>query len=334
MEIQWVHQRAAFHALREEWGQLLERAATSVPFLRHTYLKHWWDTRGGGEWQGGSLRIALGREGGELRGIAPLFMADGHQELMFLGSVEISDYLDVLAAPDDVNDFVNSLVDDLEKNGEGGLNLYNLPEASPTPAALQRAGERHGWRYYEQALEPCPALVLPSEWEAYLAGLDKKQRHEIRRKMRRGAEEGLRFRLVDDAAEFPQVLEGVLALMMRDERKRAFLSGPMQVQFRTSLQAAFAEGWLQVALLEHENNLAAAYLNFDEQNTLWVYNSALNPDYASLSAGWVLLGNLIQWAIAHQRGTLDFMRGDERYKYRFGGVAKTILRVRLQPPSL
>jgi len=333
MELDWIHQRTAFHALREEWEDLLERSVTRVPFLHHTFLSQWWDTLGGGEWAGGELWIALGREKGNLRGIAPLFMPQGSSEGMLLGSVEISDYLDILAAPEDVDTFVRCLLEELEENrveGWSGLNLYNLPAASPTPGALKRAAEQLGWQYYEEGLAPCPGVALPADWETYLAGLDKKQRHEIRRKIRRGEEKGLRFRLAEDVDEFPHLLESMLDLMKRDERKEAFLTDAMQKHFRQSLLAAFKEGWLQLAVLEKEGNLAAAYLNFDEHDTLWVYNSALNPDYGALSAGWVLLGNIIQWAIEHRKKELDFMRGDERYKYRFGGVDRAILQVRVE----
>jgi CelD/BcsL family acetyltransferase involved in cellulose biosynthesis len=58
-----------------------------------------------------------------------------------------------------------------------------------------------------------------------------------------------------------------------------------------------------------------------------VYNSGLNPAYLSLSPGWVLLSHLIQWAIENDRKEFDFLRGDEKYKYRFGGVDRYIARL-------
>jgi CelD/BcsL family acetyltransferase involved in cellulose biosynthesis len=36
--------------------------------------------------------------------------------------------------------------------------------------------------------------------------------------------------------------------------------------------------------------------------------------------GWVLLSFLIQWAIENSRAVVDFMRGNESYKYKFGAV--------------
>ena len=71
---------------------------------------------------------------------------------------------------------------------------------------------------------------------------------------------------------------------------------------------------------------AAAYLNFDYSNCVWVYNSGLSPTFMDLSAGWVLLGHLIKWANENQRVEFDFMRGQEEYKYRFGAVDRYVVR--------
>jgi CelD/BcsL family acetyltransferase involved in cellulose biosynthesis len=60
-----------------------------------------------------------------------------------------------------------------------------------------------------------------------------------------------------------------------------------------------------------------------------VYNSGFNPRYFETSPGWVLLGHMIQWAISNGREALDFMRGDEEYKYRFGAVDRHVVKATL-----
>jgi CelD/BcsL family acetyltransferase involved in cellulose biosynthesis len=87
------------------------------------------------------------------------------------------------------------------------------------------------------------------------------------------------------------------------------------------------QGWLLLAFLEVNGEKAAAYLNFDYGNRLWVYNSAIDPRFNALSPGWVLLGHLLKWAIEHKRQAFDFLRGDEDYKFRFGAVAGKIYRL-------
>jgi CelD/BcsL family acetyltransferase involved in cellulose biosynthesis len=75
---------------------------------------------------------------------------------------------------------------------------------------------------------------------------------------------------------------------------------------------------------------AAGYLNFDYVNRIWVYNSGLARRFTDLSAGWVLLGYLLQWANEQKRLEFDFMRGDEDYKYRFGALDRFLARGKVQ----
>jgi CelD/BcsL family acetyltransferase involved in cellulose biosynthesis len=100
-------------------------------------------------------------------------------------------------------------------------------------------------------------------------------------------------------------------------------------QMQLACQAAFENGWLQLAFLEVDGQKAAGYLNFDYLNRIWVYNSGLDRRFMDLSAGWVLLGYLLRWANENKRSEFDFMRGDEAYKYRFGGVDGFVVRAKV-----
>ena len=51
--------------------------------------------------------------------------------------------------------------------------------------------------------------------------------------------------------------------------------------------------------------------------------------FMELSPGWVLLGYLLQWANEHKRAEFDFMRGDEDYKYKFGGQNRHVMRAKV-----
>jgi CelD/BcsL family acetyltransferase involved in cellulose biosynthesis len=266
--------------------------------------------------------------------VAPLFLttnSQGQQALMLLGSIEISDYLDFIAPTDKLPDFTGGLLDFLASEQAPAwdvLDLYNLPAGSPTLAALQTAAQRRGWRFAQEQLQPCPTISLPGDWEAYLAGIDKKQRHEIRRKMRR-AEEGetpVAWYIVQDPATLETEIDDFMRLMAYDPEKERFLTPIMRQQMRAICQAAFEGGWLQLAFLTVGGQKAAAYLNFDYAGHIWVYNSGLNFEFREVSPGWVLLGHLLQWANENGCKEFDFMRGDEDYKYRFGGVNRYIVR--------
>lgn len=319
-----------------EWNQLHANSSASiVPFLRYEYLSTWWKTRGGGEWPEASLCTVIGRDdSGGLAAAAPLFFARNRQDepaLLLVGSIEISDYLDLLAPQEQLPDFIEMLLDYLEEAPNPpwkALDLYNLAEDSPTLPVLKAAAEKRGWTYSQEQLQPCPYIPLPGDWEAYLAGIDKKQRHEIRRKMRRAeeADPPARWYIVDDAARLDAEIEDFMALMNMDAEKAGFLTDVMRTQLKQSVHAAFQAGWLQLAFLEIGNQKVAGYLNFDFANHIWVYNSGLNFGYRELSPGWVLLGHLLKWANENKRRAFDFMRGDEDYKYRFGGISRYVVR--------
>jgi len=339
MQLKVLSKLKELEEIEIEWNNLLSKSASHVPFLRHEYLTTWWKTLGGGEWEKADLYTIVAHSmDGDLIGIAPLFHTknlEGKSAMMFLGSIEISDYLDLIAAPDDLPGFVEALFENLaspESPEWNVLDLYNFLENSETLPILETAAQKRGWNFTIEQIQPAPSIAIPSSWEEYLAGIKKKQRHEIRRKVRRAENYILpvRWYMVEDENTLDDEIEDFLNLMALDHQKDAFLTEIMRTQMRESIHTAFRAGWLQLAFLEVGDSKAAAYLNFDYANKLWIYNSAINFDFYDLSPGWVLLAYLIQWGIENNREILDFMRGDEVYKYRFGGIDRFVMRVQIE----
>ena len=320
-----------------EWNALLAENITNIPFLRYEYLQAWWATRGGGEWPESELAVVTAHQNGQLVGVAPMFSArnrDGDPALLLLGSIEISDYLDLIVRPEDLSAFIPGLFDCISQEGSVDgrvLDWHNLLETSPTLPVLKAEAKKRGWTFTLEQTYHAPSIPLTGNFDTYLAGIDKKQRHEIRRKMRRAEESGrnVRWYIVEDGSTLEAEVETFLALMMEDPEKRGFLTPPMREQMHRSCRAAFENGWLQLAFLETDGQKAAGYLNFDYLNRIWVYNSGLDRRFMDISAGWVLLGHLLQWANENKRSEFDFMRGDEEYKYRFGGVDKFVVRTKV-----
>jgi len=339
MRLSVVRTLEALDQLADEWNTLLESSASHVPFLRHEFISTWWQTLGGGEWPAGELWVLLGRdENGILLGIAPLFLTqnqEGQKVLMLLGSFEIADYLDLIARPKDLPAFIAAVMDFLgseESPRWQVLDLYNLLENSPSLPAIQAEASRKGWDCSIEKLQHCPYIPLPGDWETYLSSINKKQRHEIRRKIRRLETQELpnHWYIVSDESTLDAEIDALIALMAQDAEKERFLTDVMRFQLQSSIHAAFNAGWLQLAFIEIDGQKAAGHLNFDFANHIWVYNSGLNYAFGELSPGWVLLGYLLQWANDNGRSAFDFMRGDEDYKYRFGATDRFVLRATIQ----
>ncbi len=321
----------AFTTLAAEWNPLLHQTASDTPFLTLEYQRIWWEHFGGDN----PLLIYTSRdEGGVLRGIAPLFIGhkSGRRKLYLVGCAEIrddldvSDYLDVIAAPGYERLVYDALLDAIAQPDApawDALELRDLPAASPTLEGLPDLAQARGWRVDQTAPAVCPTIQLPDTFEGYLSRLDKKERHELRRKIRRAEqfEDPVTLYITSDEDKLDADLDEFITLLVKSRRDKAeFMNDTMRSFFHTLGHAACRSGWLQLAFIQIGGVNAATYLNFDYQNRVMVYNSGLDPlNFQALSPGIVLMGWLIERAIANKRAVFDFLRGDEDYKYRLGG---------------
>jgi CelD/BcsL family acetyltransferase involved in cellulose biosynthesis len=324
---------------KSEWNAFVTSGVSHVPFLRYDYLKNWWRTRGGGEWsEDAQLVIVTASENGRLLGIAPCFVAEheGKKALLFLGTIEISDYLDFMVKPQHLVKFTEGFLGYARTTlapqyGIEVVDLYNIVDQSPTVRALKNGALSLGMDCEITPLVQSPYIPLSGDWEGYLNSLDKKQRHEIRRKMRRLTEAEVKseWYIAEDAEKIDSEIQEFLRLMAFDDEKKNFLTPAMKDQMASSMREAFDSGSLQLAFITIGEEKAAAYLNFDFLNRIWVYNSGIDPRFSEFSPGWVLLSHLLKWANENNRFEFDFMRGNEDYKYRFGAIDRAVVRAKI-----
>ena len=334
MEIKVRH---SFHDdLQPAWDALLQTSAVNVPFLKYGYLKLWWHSLGGGEWENGEPYILLGYEQEKLVGIAPLFRTvhDGKALLTFIGSKEISDYLDLIVSVKNAGSFcdavIHHLMDEVPDLWDQ-IDFTNLHFTSLLLHFFQNTSLSKNISCTIEKDQPAPYFILPGNWDTYLESLDKKQRHEVRRKIRRVEQESenYRFFFVSDEKDLQKSGEVFLDLMQEDPAKKIFLVPSMRTHMQNLLSWSFTEGILKLCFLEINGVLSAGYLCFDDQKTIYIYNSGIHAELQYFSPGWVLLSYLIQWAIENSRIVFDFMRGDESYKYKFGALDSFIYKISL-----
>jgi CelD/BcsL family acetyltransferase involved in cellulose biosynthesis len=86
-----------------------------------------------------------------------------------------------------------------------------------------------------------------------------------------------------------------------------------------------------MSFLQVDGQDAASYLSFDYNNRILLYNSGLDPTiHGELSLGIVLLVHIIQDAIERGREAFDFLRGNEEYKHRLGGIDTPVMQIHAQ----
>ena len=336
IELKIIQSEEAWHALSEPWNHLLAKSSMDVPFLRHEFLSAWWQHRGGGEWSAeDQLYIITGRdETGELAAALPLFLSKNHAgepALIGLGSVEIADFLDLLALPEILDEFLNAALTHLtgpDAPAWRSLELFNLLEESPSLPALAAAAEKHGLSFAQERLQPSPFISLPDSFDAYLDRLDGRYRREMVRKMRNALRYFIPVTIskVGPGDDLSTEMEAFFAMMREEADKAAFLTEPMEAQMQAIARAAFDHGWLDLRFMNVGREKAAGYLNFTYNNRVWVYNSARASKFDSLSPGISLIGLLIEEAIEAGSTDFDLMRGDEGYKYQLGGVDRWVVK--------
>ena len=321
-----------------EWDNTLAESKTNAPFLHYGFQRAWWAHLGGGEWKNAALRIIGMYQDDSLLGIAPLFVSEinGSKELHFIGSFEIADYLDFIVPPEMSEEFIREVlrisVNDPDFSADR-IVLYNIPDDSPSITALKKIAEDGEWQVQIENAYHTPAIKLAEDWDTYLESIDKKQRHEIRRKMRRAEsseEDAVSWHIIGAEDDLEQAIVDFTALMEHDPDKAKFLSPAMREQMAEIIRWAAQAGILQLSFLKVNETQAAAYLCFNDADRIWVYNSGFSPGFGYYSPGWVLLGYLIQHAIKTSKSYFDFMRGDEEYKYRFGAEDSFVMKAVIQ----
>lgn len=329
LKTEQLHNMQAFTQLAEEWDALVGQSMTDTPFQTLAYQRAWWQHLAPSDLH----TIAARDEEGALAGIATFYVIDG--VVHFNGCVEETDYLDLIAPAARAEAVWTAVMDCLMSDDFPSwhtLELCNVPASSPTRAILPQLAARHNLAFSTHIHEVCPIIQLPPTFDAYLDTLDKKQRHELRRKLRRADGAEVIIHHVQPGADIAAEVNDFLDLLQKSTpEKHAWLNDGRRAVFHEVAAAALQNGTLQLLFLIIEGQKAAALFNFAYKDRIWVYNSGLDPDnFAWLSAGVVLTARAIEMSIADGFAIFDFLRGDEAYKYRFGAKDTEIHRLMLQ----
>ncbi len=265
----------------------------------------------------------------DLIGVAPLSINGATAS--FVGAADVCDYLDFAVAPGHEKEFYDALLDDLSKQRVTELDLRCLrPESTVFSHLAQTARDRNGVCSFEPdgvSLE----MDLPGDWNEYLNILSGKQRHEIRRKLRRLHEEDeVHFLALEDAAEITEQSDAFLK-MFRESRsdKAAFMNPQRESFFRSMIRAMSEEGVLRLFLLKLGDSTAAAAVCFDYLDTVYLYNSGYDPRFSSLSVGLLCKILSVKHSIEIGRKKYDFLKGAEPYKSLLGGKEVHLSRCRI-----
>jgi CelD/BcsL family acetyltransferase involved in cellulose biosynthesis len=265
---------------------------------------------------------------------------------VYFGASYHADYATVLAHPADLPAAADAIVDALAnempvEDPWSVIDLRRLRHADPATDALASAfGRREvaaGWTLNVEREDVCPVIRLPEggDIEAFLGSLGKKERHEIRRKVRRAETEGP-VDLVESSDPLVDLEAFIDLHQARWGEDGLFPPTPGGDQSRAFLRRLFEEfagagaadrPSLHLGFLTVAERRIGAEIHFETAGSVLYYNAGVDPDARALSPGVVLLERLVRRAIERGKCRVDLLRGDEPYKYEWGAVDEPVQRL-------
>lgn len=313
---------------RRDWSTLVTADPAGTFFHTPQYLKLYWEEFGA---EPGHLLLAFAEDDGAQVG-AVAFERIG-STLRFLGGTEVTDYLGPVALPETQAAVAKELLAALGRlDGWTNADLRGLPEDRSWLGLLGDAAAAQGFAadVEDEPNGVAPFLPVPGSYDEFLQRLPSKLRHEIKRKARRlEAEVGPWHICLATEGNLVEFLDRFVELHRTSEGpKGVFLQPGMEIFFRRLGEAFLPRGIFNLTFLELEGHRKlAGTIGFRFEGTYFLYNSAFDRAFQSVSPGMVLVAEDIRIAIEAGCSTFDLLKGDYAYKYRFGAVPRSVKRL-------
>jgi CelD/BcsL family acetyltransferase involved in cellulose biosynthesis len=329
-----------FAACREAWN----RVAGDHPFLSWEWLYSWWESFH----RSGHLAIVtVLDQDGDWVAIAPWFKttsASRGRVIRTLGSgVACSDYASVAVRPEfedavaevlaeimfgNDSRFTNVDLFEFEGHTANDPFMQSLPARIPANSASIVQEEIGGsWR-----------TRLPDSWPAFESELKK----SFRRKTKKASKRLESGEVVVEVCRTPEaVAEAWPVFVDLHQRRRQQLgqpgcfAHPMFDNFLRSATCRLAEsGRAQINMIRYAGQPLTCNLEFTTSDSVWMYQTGMDPDQRKLEPGHITFCWAIQEAIRQKHRWFDFLRGDEPYKACWCAERIPLLRTRLVPRRL
>lgn len=239
-----------------------------------------------------------------------------------LNSQEVTDYGDITLNTEYKNyytDVWNELKKWFAQNNTQTLQLDYVREDSHTFEL-----------YKNHAIEQqkAPFINLPKTWDEYLESLDRVDRKELKRKIRRLETVAHAYQCIDSPKQ-SDFEEFIRLHKLSSSQKQEFMTEEMK-QFFWNLVTVEKKGWKTTfCFLQIEKKNVAALMSFENEAGVFAYNSGYDPSFNYYSVGLLLHAYKIKSAIEQGKKVYDFLRGTERYKYDLGGKDMELYKIEI-----
>lgn len=311
----------SFLALEPVWNSLVEEAQVDHPFVRHEWVRAWWDSFGAGC----ELHVLEVKVGEDTVAIAPLMLSRSKiygvpvRRLGFIANVNTQrcDLIVSRSAP-----AVYQAVWDHVHRTAGLWDILELPQLPPESATvdeLTRLATSHGYRTGVWHAGDAPFIPVHGSWERYAAGLDSKHRANLRNRFKRLSALGtIALEEVSTPDRVAEALEEGLrieAAAWKGRAGTAIAGHPDLREFyaRVAIRAA-ARGWLRLQFLAVSGRRIAFAYSLRYRNRMYLLKDGYDPAYAAYSPFNLLCSMVLQDAFATGVEVYDFLGVTEPWK--------------------
>ena len=347
---------ARLRALEPAWSALLARSETNEPTLHPVWMFAWWEVYG--PRHNRELRCVVFYEGERLVGIAPLLrrrhvyrprIPFRRLELMGSGEDEVhetcSDYLGLVAEKGFEREVVAAFADALLDGSVGGwdeIHLSAMNGQSVLPPLLAQAFEARGFSAVLEEYNACPYVTLPQSWDAYVGGLKRKKRWQLKDTLKSyeawsgGPPEIVRVRTPAELPEGKRILMDLHRERWSEEDSAGVFGSAFFRGFHDRLMPAMLErGALDLGWLSARGEPVAAFYNFHWNGKVFHYQSGRRLDVPDdVRVGVVMNTWLIRDAIEAGMREYDFLAGESAYKTALAPERRPLVALRAARPSV
>ena len=194
------------------------------------------------------------------------------------------------------------------------------------------------WSY--RVAEVSPYVRITGKWDDYWMSLSKSFRSNVNNRMRRLERDcgPYRFDEASSAAEVQNALRRLIDLH-RQRRENVDGSGGLFENVKTRafyldlVDGLFHAGWLRMPSLLVNDVAVAVQLNFEYAGTYCKKIPAFDMAYAKYGLGDLLNVHVLQQCFAKPVTCLDFLRGDESYKFKYNPSLQELLSITVFAPT-
>ena len=321
VEVHEINDFEEFKQIELEWNELLADTSYNVPFLRHEWFINWWRHFGDDH----RLVVIIARESGKLVFAMPLM----EKHLFIFGSRFV-----VLQSQTNSHSFRYAF---LLKQGKTGimnkvweylrnrpspwhlLIMQEMPVDAVTHDTLLKAADEYSHHIGLWSKGLSPYLAIDSDWDSYLASLNKKFRSNLKRRRKKLGELGdVSFNCHTYGTSIDSTLQQGLELEQRGWKGAngsAIACSPKLVSFYSNLANIAAEkGWLRLSTLNINENPVAFDFGLEYNSQRFCMKIAYDPDHHKSSPGQLLAADILTSCFEHNIREVDFLGTETKQK--------------------